>query len=144
MKKIKIALLTLLSLSTMALYASDFEYFITGIYGNGQRYSNSGDLPSDFLDKEQNIEKEFEITDGPIEINGKYKVQFYNSTEYTPKRKIVVILLKLNPKSGEFENISDNFYFFEDTKFWFAERAYLSPNNYFALSVSTKNYFGDK
>jgi hypothetical protein len=133
-------LLTLLSICSMTVYASDFEYSIAGDFrSNSHTLSIQNDLPSDFLDKEQTIEKEFEVTQLSAKENGKYKVEFYNSTEPAPIKKVVILLYKLNSKTGKFESLSTNFYFFKDTKFWFVGRTFLSPDDSLNIGISNKS-----
>lgn len=141
MKQIKLVLITLLSFCAVTLHASDFYYSITGVFTKGHQLLIQNDLPSDFFDKEQTIEKEFEITDETTKVNGKYKAQFYNSIEYTPKRKLVVFLYKFNPRVGKYEVINESFYFFEDTKFWFVGQNFLSPDDILAISILHKKLF---
>lgn len=144
MKKIKHTLITILSIYSLSIYASDFDYFITGDFAKGHHLHLKYDLPSDFLDKEQTIEKEFEISELTAKENGKYKVTFYNSTEHSPKRKVVVFLYKFNPKLGKLEILNTNFYFFEDTKFWFISRTPLTPDDFLSVGISNKKYFEKK
>lgn len=145
MKKIQLALITLLSIFSITVFASDFDYTIAGEFGNKDpAFHLQNDLPADFLDKEQTNEKEFEITQLSAKENGKYKVEFYNSTEHAPKRKVVIMLYKLNPKTKKFEVLNTNFYFFENTNFWFVGRNSLSPNDFLSIGISHKNYFDKK
>ncbi len=141
MKKIFLILISFLSIS---IQASNFSYFISGINNErrGHDISIEDNLPSDFLVKEKPIERKFEIKEEIPNINGKYKVIFYPDPEYLPKkRKLVVSLSKLNQENGKFEGINDNFYFFEDDKFEFIGRFYLSPTYIIAIGVVHKKYW---
>lgn len=146
MKKIRFAIIALFTICAVTVYASDYDYFITAEFGSNGHFGSiqQDDLPSDFLDKEQTIEKEFEIKDLSPKENGKYKVEFYSSNEPAPIRKVVILLYKLNSETGKFEQISTNFYFFKDTKFWFVGKTYLSPKNSLNIGISHKNLWDKK
>jgi hypothetical protein len=141
MKKINQTMEVSPSIKSFDPYLSQFEYFISGNFGNNRQISIKNDLPSDFLEKEQIIEKEFDITDGPSNITGKYKAVFFNSIEHYPKRKVALALFKYRTDVDIYEVVDNNINFFEGTKFFFLGHAQLAPKNILALGVSHKNYF---
>ncbi len=115
-----------------------YQYYISAEYGDNRRLQINEDLPSDFLEKEQLIKKEFEITDGPANVNGKYKAQIYNSIEHSPRKKVVTVLLKYNQDIKDYEVIHRSINFLETgNRFWFHSDSYLSHNNknYLAIAV---------
>ena len=143
MEKINRGILVSPSKSSFEPFISQFEYFISGTFGNNHKISIKNDLPSDFLEKEQIIEKEFDILDGPSNITGKYKAVFFNSIEHHPKRKVALALFKYSFDIDIYEVVDNNINFFEGSKFFFLGHAQLAPKNILALGVSHKNYFDE-
>lgn len=115
METIKFDMVIFTSKRSLGHYSSKFEYYIRGDFGNNGQ------------EKEQTIEKEFNITDGPSNINGKYKAVFSNSNEQYPKRKIAFVLFKYSPEIETYEVVDNNINFFEGSKFFFIGHAQLAP-----------------